>query len=87
MKLIEEKGHRDLDNAWGKLPQKVLRNTSNYWLRKMHREKSMDRKEQETMEMDITELREYLQDHPDEIVHVMIGGNEDEGSSNQTRIK
>ena len=42
----------------------------------------MEKKNAETKEMNLEELKEYLQEHPDEIVHISVGENSDEGSQN-----
>ena len=34
----------------------------------------MEEKELETKEMDLDELKVYLQEHPDEIIHISLGG-------------
>ena len=42
----------------------------------------MEKKELETKEMDLDELKVYLQEHPNEIVHISLGGNSNERSQN-----
>lgn len=47
----------------------------------------LDRKEPETIEMDLDELKEYLQEHPDEILRITLGEGSDERSQNQTGVE
>ena len=37
--------------------------------------------DEEVIEMDITELKEYIREHPDILIHITTEGNEDERSS------
>ena len=47
----------------------------------------MDKKKSEAKEMDLDEVREYLHDHPDEIIHITVSENSDERSQNQTCVE
>ena len=47
----------------------------------------MYKKEPEVKEMDLDEVREYLQEHPDEIIHITVDGDSDERSQNQAGIE
>ena len=47
----------------------------------------MHKKEPEVKEMDLDEVREYIREHPDEIIHIMVGKDDDERSQNQTSVK
>ena len=47
----------------------------------------MHKKEPEVKEMDLDEVREYIQEHPDEIIHITVGKDNDERSQNQTGVK
>ena len=47
----------------------------------------MHKKESEVREMNLDEVREYIQEHPDEIIHITVGEYSDERSQNQTGVK
>ena len=47
----------------------------------------MHKKEPEVKEMDLDEVREYIQEHPDVIIHITVGKDDDERSQNQTSVK
>ena len=47
----------------------------------------MHKKEPEVKEMDLDEVREYIQEHPDEIIHITVGKDDDERRQNQTSVK
>ncbi len=47
----------------------------------------MHKEEPEVKEMDMDEVREYIQEHPDEIIHITVGKDNDERSQNQTGVK
>ena len=47
----------------------------------------MDKKEPKAKEMDLDEVREYLQEHPDEILHITVGEDSDERSQDQTGVE